>query len=265
MHKTALLSVAAALTIGLPALAQMDNPSLKKGIELYNNGRPKEALPWLSQAVRTGAAKYAIVHFYIAKAYLKINQTEQAKEEFELAVGLEPNSKVGMLAKKALDKMESTTAGAGAGTASNADKAMMDMVNKLPAPDMPPLPKSGDVHPTLYEIDHWTPQLRAQYLNQAQDRVPRAEKQLYNAQQLLSRAQSAAAGFVPTQRTKKEDEATFKRRVRACQKRATALVQPYQDYVDKSQQELKDSKTILNNCQLAYRNVNGYMSVNRDR
>jgi hypothetical protein len=43
---------------------------------------------------------------------------------------------------------------------------------------------------------------------------------------------------------------------------ASAL-QPFQDYAKSSDQQLKDAKSIFDTCQLAFRNINGYMPTSR--
>jgi tetratricopeptide (TPR) repeat protein len=263
MHKSALLSVAAVLAISMPGLAETRNPSLVKGIQLFNAGQAQQALPWLLQAAKTGAGKGSDVHYYLGNVYMKLGRKETAIEEYKLSVGLDPASKAAALSKKNLEQLEPHATSAGTDNSRGADRAIADAVNKLPFPTMPPLPTASDEHPTLYEIQKWTPELRSQYMTQAQDRVPRAQKQLYDAQQLLRKAQDAASAFNAGKRKPGEDDATYKVRLRAYQKRVNAALQPFQDYVKSSDQQLKDSKNIFDTCQLAFRNINGYMPTSR--
>jgi tetratricopeptide (TPR) repeat protein len=175
MHKSAFLSVAAILAVSLPGLAETRNPSLTKGIQLFNSGQVQQALPYLQAAVKSGAGKGSDVHYYLGNIYLKLGKKETAIEEYKLAVGLEPKSKAAELAKKNLDQLEPHV-GAAVDSSRAIDRAIVDAVNKLPFPTMPQVPSASDEHPTLYEINKWTPELRSQYMNQAQDRVPRAQK-----------------------------------------------------------------------------------------
>jgi tetratricopeptide (TPR) repeat protein len=65
-------------------------PFLDLGILLSDNDRPREALPYLQQAVQISPLD-AQAHTQLGKAYLRLNQIDKTQAEFEKAVDLSPN------------------------------------------------------------------------------------------------------------------------------------------------------------------------------
>lgn len=97
------LPVALAL-IASPIGAQTQNDMLKQGIREFNAGDFGDAAGHLYAAMPTDYNN-AVLHYYLANAYIKLNQRETAIREYRIAYALQPDGDVGRLSKTALDSM----------------------------------------------------------------------------------------------------------------------------------------------------------------
>ncbi len=84
--------------------ARAESPLLKQGIEDYNNGDYANAVGHLGQSLSQEFGN-PVMHYYMGNAYVHLRERDAAIREFRIAFALDPKSKVGELAKKALHYM----------------------------------------------------------------------------------------------------------------------------------------------------------------
>jgi len=77
------------------------NPSLMQGIELYKAGSYRESISKFGMALNSEFDN-AILHYYMANAFINLKQRETAIREFRIAYALAPRDKAGILSKQAL-------------------------------------------------------------------------------------------------------------------------------------------------------------------
>lgn len=75
--------------------------SLKQGIADFNGGDYKAAEGHLGEALAREFDN-AVLHYYLANTYVKLNKKDAAVKEFRIAYALEPAKEVGKLSKTAL-------------------------------------------------------------------------------------------------------------------------------------------------------------------
>lgn len=78
-----------------------NNPSLMEGIELYKAGNYRESIGKFGMALNSEFDN-AILHYYMANAFINLRQRETAIREFRIAYALAPRQKPGVLSKQAL-------------------------------------------------------------------------------------------------------------------------------------------------------------------
>lgn len=81
-----------------------ESPLLKQGIEEYNNGDYASAVGHFGQSLSQEFGN-PVMHYYMGNAYVHLRERDAAIREFRIAFALDPKSKVGELAKKALRYM----------------------------------------------------------------------------------------------------------------------------------------------------------------
>lgn len=77
------------------------NPDLAQGIELYKAGSYRESIGKFGMALNTEFDN-AILHYYMANAFINLKQKESAIREFRIAYALAPRQNAGILSKQAL-------------------------------------------------------------------------------------------------------------------------------------------------------------------
>lgn len=85
--------------------ARAESPLLKQGIEEYNAGDYANAVGHFGQALSQEFGN-PVMHYYMGNAYVHLKERDSAIREFRIAFALDPKSKVGELAKKALSYMK---------------------------------------------------------------------------------------------------------------------------------------------------------------
>ncbi len=88
---------------GAPARAE--HPLLRQGIAEYNAGDYSSAIGHLGQ-VLTAEFNNAILHYYMANAFLHLKQKDDAIREFRIAHALAPDKEVGRLCHQALTYLD---------------------------------------------------------------------------------------------------------------------------------------------------------------
>jgi tetratricopeptide (TPR) repeat protein len=77
------------------------NPNLLQGIDLYKAGNYRESISKFGMALNTEYDN-AILHYYMANAFINLKQRETAIREFRIAYALAPRDNAGILSKQAL-------------------------------------------------------------------------------------------------------------------------------------------------------------------
>ncbi len=77
------------------------NPNLLEGIELYKAGSYRESIGKFGMALNSEYDN-AILHYYMANAFINLKQRETAIREFRIAYALAPRQSAGVLSKQAL-------------------------------------------------------------------------------------------------------------------------------------------------------------------
>ncbi len=87
-----LLSIHSCFANG-PDKQQEIRSNINKGISLYNEGRNKEALPYLEDVINSGIV-HSDVHYVLGEIYYSVNKLQKAIENWEIAQRLSPNDAI---------------------------------------------------------------------------------------------------------------------------------------------------------------------------
>lgn len=116
-QKALITTVVMAADLAPPAV-MAENKFLLQGVQEYNAGDYLNATGHLGAALST-EFNNAILHYYLASAYVHLKQKDGAIREFRIAYALEPEAEVGRLSKQALGYLAADLpTGSGTGPAS---------------------------------------------------------------------------------------------------------------------------------------------------
>lgn len=172
---TTLLAMQLALQASFPTQALAENPLLTQGIQDYNSGDYDAAAGHLGSAL---SAEFSnpVLHYYLGNTYVRLNRKESAIKEFRIAFALEPDKKVGKLAKQALNYL-------GADTGEPAKAAAPEPAKPIEPPKDPLLEKTKSALKEQAETAKTL--VRSRYEQDAIDASKRTAQMLEKAQKDL--------------------------------------------------------------------------------
>ncbi len=112
-----------------------ESPLLKQGIEDYNAGDYANAVGHLGQSLSQEFGN-PVMHYYMGNAYVHLRERDAAIREFRIAFALDPKSRVGELAKKALSYMKVDD--------ETSSKPKLPEKSKIALPPPPPVDRTMD-------------------------------------------------------------------------------------------------------------------------
>lgn len=232
----------------------------EKGVALYGKADYQAALPLLEAAIKSGKAKDATAHYYLANTYLQLGRQAEALREYSVSLRLDPSGPSSGYCQQAINRISSTVtsqsaslpypavapvdtgqSGANSKPMSSSPKAIDDsnVVARLPQ-----IPMFRDIEPPrqLLSMSYGS---RLRNLERAQQILKQAEDRYDDAKRLLDRAQSMTKTLVPNSRAYGETEADFNTRLTLGQQRQKQLLEPYNKYVDVCRNSLEQTTAIV--------------------
>jgi tetratricopeptide (TPR) repeat protein len=151
----------------LPSSVFSDSPFLSQGISDYDKGDYSAAVGHFGEAASSDFNE-PVLHYYMANAYVHLNQSESAIREFRIAYALAPQGEIGKLCKLGL---------AHYGMDSTGTLAAKGDLSKLPDKNSPRLDPAIEQALTLFrrKIEEAKISSSQQYQNQADAVNRRAE------------------------------------------------------------------------------------------
>ncbi len=218
-------------------------------------------------AINSGDSKNANAHYYLASAYLRLDNKRAALDEYRLSLKLDSRGQSAKFCKQAIEHLEgvhtSSTSKLQATQKSESSAKNSDPILKTypvfkisGLPVIPPVIK--DDGPTLSEILLWTLNQQSAYYQTAFNRKNQALARLDEVNEILKKAESLASSAVPNARSYGESEDEWKKRIENGRTQFAAILEPYKAAVDSTTKTVEQTNSIYETCISAGRRLSGY-------
>ena len=243
--------------IPLVCVGGVGDVDFAQGLKLHTSGQYVEARSAFQLSVSGAGAGSPASHYYLADCLFRLGQRRGSMFEYERALALDPNGAYGAYARQILDKYGVQPA-AHKVKAASGESLGQQQLERQARERLPKLPAPESQTPGTAEVMAWGLQEKIDYIEQAKERVSRANQKLNEAGQLKEKAAGVINQLLGSLRKYGESETEFQARVLNSKDRLGQLLQPYDAHCERCHKELDQQQSILTTCQQALFDTRGY-------